>query len=142
MIVLDSDYLSLLEWPEGDSAQKILRELKGFGPEDVATTIVSFEEQMNGWIQAIRGHTEVKDQIEKYRRMRRSLRSYCSINILDFDEVAAGKYASMVRQVGVLRKSFDRLIAAHALAMGLVLVTNNAKHFSDVPGLVVENWSV
>lgn len=60
----------------------------------------------------------------------------------DFDEVAARKYASMVRQVGVLRKSFDRLIAAHALAMGLILVTNNAKHFADVPGLVVENWTV
>jgi tRNA(fMet)-specific endonuclease VapC len=39
------------------------------------------------------------------------------------------------------RSSFDRLIAAHALALGFVLVTNNEKHFIDVPGLRVENWT-
>jgi len=60
----------------------------------------------------------------------------------DFDDAAARKYASVARQIGVLRKSFDRLIAAHALALGFILVTNNAKHFSDVPGLAVENWTV
>jgi tRNA(fMet)-specific endonuclease VapC len=32
------------------------------------------------------------------------------------------------------------LIAAHALAVGLTLVTNNVGEFSRVPGLAVENW--
>ena len=32
------------------------------------------------------------------------------------------------------------LIAAHALAVGATVVTNNTRHFSKVPGLVVENW--
>ena len=134
MIVLDSDYLSLLEWPEGDSAQKILRELKPFGPDDVATTIVSFEEQMNGWIQTIRGHSDAKDQIEKYRRMRRSLRSYCSVNVLDFDEIAATEFQQ-------LRKKYRRLgamdlkIAAIALAHRATLWTRNMEHFGQISGL-------
>jgi tRNA(fMet)-specific endonuclease VapC len=34
----------------------------------------------------------------------------------------------------------DLLIAAHARALGLVLVTNNVREFARVPGLVVENW--
>jgi tRNA(fMet)-specific endonuclease VapC len=36
----------------------------------------------------------------------------------------------------------DRLIAAHAVSTGLVLVTNNEADFKDYPGLVVENWAL
>jgi tRNA(fMet)-specific endonuclease VapC len=32
------------------------------------------------------------------------------------------------------------LIAAHARALGLTLVTNNRREFDRVPGLKVENW--
>ena len=34
----------------------------------------------------------------------------------------------------------DLWIAAHALTLGAVLVTDNVKEFARVPGLVVENW--
>ena len=34
----------------------------------------------------------------------------------------------------------DAMIAAHALSIGCILVTNNRKHFSRVPGLKIENW--
>jgi len=60
----------------------------------------------------------------------------------EFDEACARSYAEIARKVGVKRKSFDRLIAAHALALGLTLVTSNGKHFADVPGLKVENWTI
>ena len=33
------------------------------------------------------------------------------------------------------------LIAAHVLALNLILVTNNLREFSRVPGLKVENWA-
>jgi tRNA(fMet)-specific endonuclease VapC len=63
------------------------------------------------------------------------------VRVHDFGEQAASIYGSLARQVGVKRKSFDRLIGAHALALGLVLVTNNEADFADVPGLKVENWT-
>lgn len=34
----------------------------------------------------------------------------------------------------------DKLIAAHALSLGVVLVTNNVKDFARYPGLRIENW--
>lgn len=37
--------------------------------------------------------------------------------------------------------AYDTLIAGHALARGLTLVTNNTREFSRVPGLQVENWT-
>ena len=37
--------------------------------------------------------------------------------------------------------AYDLLIAAHALALGLTLVTNNAREFRRVPSLNIENWA-
>lgn len=60
------------------------------------------------------------------------------VPVLDFDYKAALAYAGLPFK----RASFDRLIAAHALSHGLIVVTGNEKDFADVPGLVVENWAL
>ena len=62
----------------------------------------------------------------------------------DFDVDAADEYgrlASALAQRGVPIGSFDAMIAAHALARKLTLVTNDEKHFRRVPGLKIENWT-
>jgi tRNA(fMet)-specific endonuclease VapC len=68
-------------------------------------------------------------------------RFFAILTVHSFDSAAAATYGEMMRRVEMRRSSFDRLIAAHALALGFVLVTNNEKHFIDVPGLRVENWT-
>jgi tRNA(fMet)-specific endonuclease VapC len=40
------------------------------------------------------------------------------------------------------RDTMDQLIAAHAVSVGLTLVTNNEAEFKDYPGLRVENWTL
>ena len=40
------------------------------------------------------------------------------------------------------RDAMDQLIAAHAVSVGLTLVTNNEADFKDYPGLRVENWTL
>ena len=64
------------------------------------------------------------------------------VKTLDFDYLAAEAYAKVVQQVGIKRRSFDRLIAAHAVSLGATVVTNNEADFADVPGLKVENWTI
>jgi tRNA(fMet)-specific endonuclease VapC len=59
------------------------------------------------------------------------------VPVLPFDEEAARRY----RAIPFRRGTFDRLIAAHALALGLVLVTNNERDYGDVPELRMENWT-
>lgn len=60
------------------------------------------------------------------------------VALLPFDEAAARSYATLPFKRG----SFDRLIAAHALALDLTLVTNNEDDFADIPGLRTENWTL
>lgn len=60
------------------------------------------------------------------------------VTVASFDAAAASQYAMLPFRRG----SFDRLIAAHALAIDLTLVTNNEADFADVPGLRVENWTL
>ena len=53
------------------------------------------------------------------------------------------KYAEIrfeMEKRGTPVDSFDLLIAATALENDLILVTNNVKHFSRIPGLKIENW--
>lgn len=64
------------------------------------------------------------------------------LNLREFDERAAETYGRIAQQIGVKRRSFDRLIAAHAVSLGLTLVTRNGKDFANVPGLKIENWTL
>ncbi len=51
-----------------------------------------------------------------------------------------GRIKARNRQQGRLRGDMDTLIAAHAIAENLVLVTHNTRHFTDIPGLRLEDW--
>jgi tRNA(fMet)-specific endonuclease VapC len=66
------------------------------------------------------------------------------LNIAAFDHEdgqAYGRVRAHLEARGTPIGSLDTLIAAHALSLGLTLVTNNTREFSRVPGLVVEDWS-
>jgi len=59
------------------------------------------------------------------------------VALLPFDEGAARAYARLPFR----RASFDRLIAAHAISRGLILITVNERDFADIEGLRMENWT-
>ena len=65
------------------------------------------------------------------------------LEILPYDDLAAAKYGDLrafLESQGTPIGPLDTLIAAHALALGCTLVTDNEREFSRVSGLVVENW--
>lgn len=66
-----------------------------------------------------------------------------SMAVVPFDSAAADRFgtvATSLARKGAPIGGFDTLIAAHALALRLTLVTNNSKHFDRVTGLKIENW--
>ena len=71
--------------------------------------------------------------------------SYCDrlSRIAAWGKAAADKFASLQADLldnGEPIGRNDSMIAAHALSLDCVLVTNNQRHFSRVPALAVENW--
>jgi tRNA(fMet)-specific endonuclease VapC len=63
------------------------------------------------------------------------------VPVAPFDGAAASVYgpvrlASPERH----RDALDKLIAAHAQSLGVILVTNNPRDFIAYPGLTIENW--
>ncbi|WP_423826661.1 type II toxin-antitoxin system tRNA(fMet)-specific endonuclease VapC [Seleniivibrio woodruffii] len=66
------------------------------------------------------------------------------LNILSFDSLAAVKYGEIrakLEKEGRIIGAMDMLIAAHAMSLGLTLVTNNTNEFERIDGLTFENWS-
>ncbi|HET7543893.1 MAG TPA: type II toxin-antitoxin system VapC family toxin [Polyangiaceae bacterium] len=78
------------------------------------------------------------------KRLHRLLDTFTlHINVVAFDALAAamfGRLCAQLQQRGKPIGSFDTLIAAHAMALNVTLVTNNTKHFGRVRGLKTLNW--
>lgn len=75
-------------------------------------------------------------------RERRNLSALIEdIPVVPFDAAAAIAYGP-VREASRERKkdALDKLIAAHAIALEVVLVTNNERDFASYPGIKIDNW--
>ncbi len=78
-------------------------------------------------------------------RNQRALEMFLSpLEILPFEEKAIWEYGrvrSDLEQIGQPIGALDTMIAAHALSINAILVTNNTREFGRVHGLRLENWT-
>jgi tRNA(fMet)-specific endonuclease VapC len=67
-----------------------------------------------------------------------------AMTCVEWNEDAADLHGALRAQLerrGTPIGTYDLLIAAHALSQNAVLVSNNTRHLSQVPGLQLENWA-
>ena len=122
--LIDSDLAIYSMGGEPDSV--LNQRLATCYPGDVAISAISFAEVALGtW----NGKPPRQDVLDAFVRV---------IPIIEFGESSAREYASLPFK----RARFDRLLAAHALSIGAVVITNNEADFADVPELKVENWTL
>ena len=78
-------------------------------------------------------------------RNRQALEMFLApLEIQPFDESIIWQYGELradLERRGQPIGALDTMIAAHALAINVVLVTNNTREFERVPGLRLENWA-
>ena len=60
--------------------------------------------------------------------------------MLDTGLVSLARIGAKLAAKGETIGDTDTMIAAHALTLGVILVTNNERHFSRVPELRIANW--
>ena len=77
-------------------------------------------------------------------RNQRALEQFLEpLEIADFDRSAAlvyGRLRAALEAAGTPIGPLDTQIAAHALALGVTLVSNSQREFARVPGLRLEDW--
>jgi tRNA(fMet)-specific endonuclease VapC len=140
MVVLDTDHMTMLEWGHRPDTQRLRARLSALPEEDVATTIITYEEQVRGWMAYLAQTRSVAQKIEAYRRLKNQLKNYASVVVLDFDERAAVRLQQLRNErLGV--KVMDLHIAAIVLEHDATLLTRNLRDFRKVPGLKIEDWT-
>ena len=83
-------------------------------------------------------------EARRSRKLHRLISTFVeAVAVAPFDEPAADRFAAVAAALarrGEPIGTFDTLMAAHALSLGLTFVTNNTEHFRRVVGLKTENW--
>jgi tRNA(fMet)-specific endonuclease VapC len=114
--------------------QAVLRRFEDYGIGEVGVSSVTVAELRYG--------------AEKSARPEQNLealgRFLLPLEILAIGQEAAAAYGrirAVLENAGTPIGPLDTLIAAHAVSVGVTLVTNNTREFGRVPGLEVENWT-
>jgi tRNA(fMet)-specific endonuclease VapC len=127
--MLDTDTVSFALRGRGGVAARLLRQ----SPSELSMSSITLAE--------LRFGAEAK----RSRRLHRLIDSFAEgVPAVPFDADAARRYGSVaatLSRAGTPIGVADTLIAAHALALGLTLVSNNTQHFKRVSGLKLENWA-
>ncbi len=114
--------------------QALLEHFRAFPAEDIGLSVITLAELEYG-----------ASKSSQPRRNHDALEQFISpLDVAVFDRkatIAYGKIRADLEQKGRPIGAMDLLIAAHAISLGVRLVTNNEKEFSRVPGLRVDNWA-
>jgi tRNA(fMet)-specific endonuclease VapC len=109
-------------------------------PEQVATTIVTYEEQSRGRLAMVSASRSTRQLVEAYTHLRQHLLNYTRIPIIEFDEQAA-LLAATIQKSKLRLGTMDVRIAAIALSRNALLLSRNIRDFKRVPNLRVEDWT-
>ena len=108
-------------------------------PEDVFASVVSFHEQMQGWLSFLNRSRDASHIVLAYRELEELGRSFFEMNVISFSADAQRQFDELRRQrvrIGTL----DLRIASIALVEGATVVTGNQVDFEKVSGLSTEDW--
>jgi tRNA(fMet)-specific endonuclease VapC len=139
-VLLDTDHLSVLQWEEQPACDRLLARLETIPPDNIATSIVSFHEQIQGWQAYIKRARKPEQIVSAYAKLEVLWSSFLKMNVLAFGEKAQERFEELRCQCPRLR-ALDLRIAGIALVSEATLLSRNLRDFRQVPDLSVEDWS-
>jgi tRNA(fMet)-specific endonuclease VapC len=112
---------------------QVRERLLAISPDEVAISAIVLAELRHGVAKS--------QQRERNEGALEDFLQFCQV--LDWPEAASAAYAEIrtrLEMQGNIIGANDLLIAAHALHLGAILVTNNLREFERIPDLRLENW--
>jgi tRNA(fMet)-specific endonuclease VapC len=140
MYLLDTDHLSLLE-RNAPASFPLQERLDAIPAREIATTIITYEEQMRGWLARAAQASSIERMLTAYARLQTHVETFRGIPVVAFDEQAGVEFERL-RQARIRIGTMDLKIAAIVLANNAILLSRNRVGFGKVPGLRVEDWTV
>jgi tRNA(fMet)-specific endonuclease VapC len=138
MILLDSDHMSSLRYFDHPRCAALTGKLQAAADPQTATTVISVEEQMRGWLAEIK-RRKANKQVPVYAELTKLIAFYARWEVVPFDDRAAEMFNQM-RKDRVRIGTQDLKIASIALVNDALLLTANLRDFTRVARLRVENW--
>ena len=132
-VVLDTDHLSILLQETQPSCSRLLARLDRLPADDVATTIVCFQEAVQGWLAHLNRARKDAQVLHAYAELDAIWRAFCKMNVIPFDAEALDSFHSLrprCRRVATL----DLRIACVAITTDALLLSCNLRDFRQVPG--------
>ena len=139
-VLLDTDHLSVLQWEEQPACNRLLARLDELPPDDIATSIVSFQEQVQGWQAIVKRARKPAQIVHAYTRLEQIWRWFLKMNVLSFTIEAQSRFDQLRRQCPRVQ-AMDLRIASIALTTHSTLLSRNLRVFRLVPELEVEDWT-
>jgi len=140
MYILDTDHLTILQ-RGGQLAQQLKYKLAGLDPNQVFTTIITYEEQTRGWLSYIAKQSSMDSQIIAYQELEKHLNNYRSIPLIGYDQDSALKFQEL-RKIYKKLGSMDLKIASICITHKALLLTRNLKDFGQIEELNAEDWTI
>ena len=142
LYIPDTDHMSLLERLDTQAGYQVRNQMdqRLSATNSAVTTVVTFEEQVRGWMARLAKAKTVSQQVVDYRKLNQLLENYRTITVIDFDEKSALQFQALLKariRIGTM----DLKIAAIAIANNAILLSRNLKDFSKIPDLKVEDWA-
>ncbi len=111
----------------------VINRFKSIDPGDIAISSITLAELQFGVMKS-------SDPVRNQEALNKFITPLEIADFDYFDTLEYGKTRAYLESKGTPIGPLDTLIASQALSKGLILVSNNLKEFSRIPGLVMENW--
>jgi tRNA(fMet)-specific endonuclease VapC len=145
MIILDTDIISLVQRDDNREGLRVRARIAQLPRHELtAATIITYEEQIQGWFAAMslarKPPRDPDREIEVYARLVKHIGNYRNIHVLPFDRRAVNQFEKL-RTQKIRIGTNDLKIASIALSLDATLITRNLHDFVHVPNLRIEDWT-
>ncbi len=113
--------------------EQVLRRFRKLRPGEAVLSVITYGELLYGAAKS-------EQRAVALERLRELINLLPALPLPEAAAEAYGRTRAALESKGEMIGNNDLWIAAHALAAGLTLVTNNEKEFRRVRGLNIQNW--